>query len=393
MSDITNVQQRPDLTDVELARDVEPLLMTEISKLPITSMIMFDNANSAFNHKHEWFDDHITQNTSTLTADISAHAASATGLTITVASSAFFKVGDTVFVNELAPAYRVTAIPNGTTLTVDEIRGVALASGAGNGKTIRFTRGALEKSVYTDFRGARAGTQEYNYTQIFRENVEVSWHLQAASRRNGIYTIDDLWENAIQNQMRQIAWEFYQAATIGVRQNRAANSDIGMMGGLREFLDPVAGGGNVVTASGQISMDYINEVVEMIFEDVTDLNGLIIVVPTGISKQISQFDANNIRYNNPGPNNVRGLNVSTIIPDISGSPGLPLLIDQNMPTNEVWFLRPENIRITPFDVFTMRVYEQPTQGTTARQGFIYGEYTQVVRNGKTSMGMIKNLTT
>src|SRR3972149_3324340 len=141
---ISNVQQRPDLTAVETARDVEPILESILTKYPVTQLLVVNGGQTAYQNKHEWFDDQITQATATLTADIAAHAASATGLAMIVDSTTNFRVGDQLFVDLMTQVYQITAVTNATDLVVSEIRGVALGTGIGTGNTVRYTRGVLE---------------------------------------------------------------------------------------------------------------------------------------------------------------------------------------------------------------------------------------------------------
>ena len=104
---LTDVQQYPTLTSTELVRDVEPFLDLILKNYPVMSLLTV-GGTPCVNHTHEWFDDIIEQQTTTLTANITAHAASATGITITLTDSSIFQVGDQVYIETLDPIYEVT---------------------------------------------------------------------------------------------------------------------------------------------------------------------------------------------------------------------------------------------------------------------------------------------
>lgn len=389
MADL-NVQQRPDISDDHIIRDVSSLFDVILTKFPVTELLVGNEIGVAGQNKHEWFDDQIVQKTSILTADIAAHSGSGTALTITVADTGNFLINDQVGVETLDPVYSVTAIPDGTTLTVSVINGVALADPAGDTEVIKFNRGQLELTDFGTFQGARLGTQVENFTQIFRENVQISWHAQKVAKRQGIYDSSDLFANAVQQEMNNLAWELYQAVTTGIGVQRTTTSTIGFMKGIPSFLD--VGGGNVVTASGTLTLDLLNEAAKLIYDDMNDLSQIVIVAGTQQGQKFQALDANAVRYNDPQPTRAVGANVATFIPNISGSNGIPITIDPNLRKDQIWFLDRSRMQLMSFDNDTLKLFEQSTTGTTANQGFLYGEYTLQVRNGAQAHGLIKNLT-
>jgi hypothetical protein len=389
----TNVGQRPDIDSDYIVRDVEPALSLIRTKRPINEIIPIRTDPRAIQHTHEWFDQIISQNTTTLTANITAHLALATGITITLADSSIFTVGDQVTVGNLKPVYQVTAIPGGgVTLTVSEIRNVALASDAGNGDTAKFNRGQLERTAYSTFEGADLGTKVINYTQIFRKDVEISWHAQEMSQMNGLYTTsyDDLLATAVEQRLMDIEWELYEAITRGVKVNRASTSTIGMMGGVREFID--VSGGNVTTASGILTLSDLDDTSSLIYDDTSDLSNLVLVMPPGQNQTMASLETNRIRYVDPQPTYSVGVNTASYIPNLGGSNGIPIILDANMPQDEIWFLDRSRIYLIPFGSRSIALFRDQTPGTTARQSFIYGEMTLVVRNGAQAHGIIKGLT-
>jgi len=385
-----NIQQWPETPAESRVRDVEPLLESILTKFPVTELLVVNGGQRATQNRHEWFDDQITEKGSVLTADITAHAANATGVSITVSSTANFLVADQVFIDTLSPVYQITAIPDGVTLTVTEIRGVALGSTSGNGLNITCSRAALELSSYSNFQGARLGTQVYNFTHIFRANCQLTEEEEEAARMGSIYTQTNLWQNAQARALEQLAWKMYRQITTGVAIERTGTSIHGMLGGVRQFID--VPGGNVVAASGALTITHLNTAAQYIFEDTGDLSNIAIIVPTAQSQAIAAFDANSRRYIDPGTNTATGVNTSVFIPNISNTPPLPIYIDQNLPRNEIWFIDRRRLQLIPFGSQTMRFREERTPGVTALQGFFTGTYTLVVRNGATAHGIINNLT-
>ena len=387
----TNIQQFPSISSSYIVRDVEPMLSLIRTKRPINEIIPIKTGSFAKNHKHEWYDQVISQKTTTLSANITAHAASATGISITVADSSIFTVGDQVLVGTLKPIYKVTAIPDATHITCTEVRGVALAANAGNGMTAKYNRGVIELSSYGTFQGADLGDQVYNYTQIFREDLQVSWHAQSFSTMNGIYPDEfkDLKAAALEQAVMNWEWELYEAITRGVRVQRSGTTVIGMMGGIREFIDVT--GGNVTTASGTLTLSDLDDTSKLIYDDMSDLSNIVLVMPPEQNQILASLDSTRIRYMDPQPTRMVGINVAGYVPNIGGSNGIDIILDANMPKDEIWFLDRSKIYLIPFNGWTLKHYEQNTPGTTADQSFIYGEYTMVVRNGAQAHGLIKNL--
>lgn len=388
MSAVTDVQRYTDLSSTELVRDVEPLLSLILTKFPIMQYIPMGGTPAA-QHEHEWFDDQIVQRTSTLTANITAHLALATGITISVADGTIFKVNDQVTIDEIRSVYEITSIATND-LTCTEIRDIALASDAGNTKTIKYNRAVNEITKYDDvgFEGARIGANIKNFTQIFRFDAQVSESEQESARLGGVYTSQDLYSNAVARGFETIAWEFYQAAILGIGQKRTGSVN-GFMKGIREFID--VSGGNVEVASGALTLALLNSLSEKIYDDMSALDQLIMVLSTKQNQTLANLDATAIRYNDPQPARAIGNNVAAFIPNISGSNGINVLVDPNLPPDEVWFLDTSRIGMIPLGSRTFKLNNAQTPGTTALQGFIEGEYTLKVRNGSQAHGIIRGL--
>jgi hypothetical protein len=386
----TDVIQWTQLDDTYKIRDVDDLLMAIFVNRPVMQYIPF-SGDRARQHKHEWFDEKVQQKTTTLTANITAHAALATGITVTVADGSIFVVGDQLIVDTLQPVYEITNIATNT-LTVKEIRNVALAANAGNAQTARFTRGQTEITAYGTTEGADHGDPEYNYTQIFRKDVEVSRHLQENSQMNMIYGMGapDEFTLALNRRLLDVSWQIENAAKFGVRNPRATTTDLGHMGGIRSFID--VSGGNVITASGALTLDLLNQCSELIYNDVQAFDNLVMVMHTKQNKVLATLDSNLVTYNDPSPTKPLGYNIPTYVPDIAGSGGIPILIDPNMPTNEVWFIDRTKLSLMAFGNSNIAVFREPQPGRTSFMAYIYGELTLKIRNPKEAFGIIKNLT-
>jgi hypothetical protein len=390
MPDTFNVEQQPQVPSDNRNRTVSQILSVHwVRQANLAQLIAIDGTPIG-GPKWEWFDKTMQESFTLLTANILAHAASAAGLTITVADSSIFQVGDQVFVDTLQPAYQVTAIPNGTTLTVTEIRGVALGADAGNGERAVINRGRLEKTSAANQIGAHLGVKKQNFTQIFRSDYEVTRHAQIYSQRGGIYTETDLVVNAKDEAMKDFVYQLYHAATKGVGIERTATNVSGYMAGVRQFIDVV--GGNVQDAAATaLDADKINDMIAEIFNDsAMDIMSLAIAMSPIQSRKLSTLDASKVAINDPRDNRVVGNNVASWIGDISGVGAIPIFTDQNMPSNEVWFLNRDKIRMRPFEVVSDNPI--PEDGTTSIKGYLYGEYTLEVRDGELAHGIIKGLT-
>lgn len=396
---LDNVQQYPEVVAPYFVRDVEQLVSVILTKFPIMNYIPLGGGAPILRNTHEWFDDQITQQTDTLAANVTAHAASATGLSITVTDDTIFIIGDQLLIGTFKPVYQVTAKPGSNVLTCNEIRGVALASDAGNGDVVKYNRAVKELTNYSDsdregFKGARLGTQAENFTQMFRKDIQVSEHEIKSARATGIYGLTperDLWANAEARALETIAWELYEAATLGIGIARTTTSTIGFMNGLRQYID--VSGGNVISSSGALTTTQLDNCTRLIFDDMSDLSQLVLVMPTGQNQALKALDPNSITYNDPQPTRMVGFNVGTYIPNIANSRGIPIIVEQNMPIDEVWLIDRSRVRLAAFFESVMRTVRANSPGTTAMRGYVEGEYTLVVRNGAQAFGVIKGLAT
>ena len=363
--------------------------------MPLTSWLQ--EGPPTLHHKHEWSEEVIAEITGTLGANIPNHAASAAGVTITVASTDPFRVGDQIYVDGVSAAYQITAITPSTTLTVTEIRAVAVSSDASNGASIRINRGIIEKSIPTDQSGHTFPDNEYNFTQIFRKDVEVSTNQQLVSQAGGFYpvSIDDSLSRASDQWLHWITYQMYRAIHEGVRIERTSSVSRGYMGGLHFWLNQV--GGNLVSASGALTQANLDSAAGLIYDDVGTTDGLIMLVPTFQAKAISALlsDTAVMRHVDifNSTNHPIGTSVASYQPNITGLSAIPIVVDQNMPASKIYILDTRKISLHPFQTETWRLEQYQTPGAKARSAFIYGEYTLKVKNAKYAHAVISGLNT
>lgn len=387
----TDVQRYSDLSSTDINRSVHDFLSVLVKNYPIMEMVNFQTDRVAVGHKFEWFDQLFSQRKTNVSTDITAHAANATGISVEVDDYTIFKIGDQLRIEGLEPIYQITATPASSTLTCKEVRGIALGSDAGSGAMVKFDRGELEITSYDDdnFEGADFGDNYYNYTQIFRRDIQVSESAIDSALKGGVYTVNDLVSLATEQQLKRVAWQMYEAVTRGVKTERTGSTIRGMMGGIREFIN--ISGGNVLSSSGAITLDKLNTAVGYVYDDAADLSNLVMVIPTHHNKTLATLDSNYFRYIDPADARSIGSNVTRYIPDIAQSGGIPIIVDPNMPKSEVWFVDRSQIFMVP--KIMMEVRDAPTPGTTALRKYLFGEYTLMVRHGKTMHACIKGLDT
>ena len=219
---------------------------------------------------------------------------------------------------------------------------------------MKYNRSVNEITAYGDvgFEGAELGDNIKNFTQIFRYDAQVSESQQESARRGGVYTTQDLYSNAVTRGFEVIAWEFYQAAILGIGQKRTGSVN-GFMKGIREFIDVTDG--NVEVASGALTLELLNSLSEQVYDDMSALDQLVMVLSTKQNQVLAGLDANAVRYNDPQPTRAIGSNVAEFIPNISGSNGISVLVDPNLPPDEVWFLDTSRISMIPLGSRTFNI--------------------------------------
>lgn len=385
----TNIRQFSQLDAGFKGVDIEALIALIWSGFPLGQYIPFSASIKALNHKHLWYDQVYSRESTTLTGNISSHLASATGITINVADSSIATTGDRVTVDGLDPVYEITAVPGGTSFTVKEVAGIALSVGAGSGSRLVATRGEIEQTEYGTFKGADLATQYHNFTQIFRRDISVSRHAIKEAQAGQVYSVQDLFGQASAQQAKQLAAQLYTASLRGVKQERTSDAIKGYMGGVRSFVD--IAGGNVLSSSGALTMAKLNTVAGYIYDDMNMLSDLIIVMHPSQNKVMSTFDSNLFHYNDPGINRAVGTNANQYVADIAGSQPINIVIDPQLDPSIVLFLDPSKMYLIPFQDENFRIIEENTPGVTAERAYIYGEYTLVVRNGQQAHGIIKGL--
>ena len=387
----TNLQQYPEVTggvNGFIQRDVDRQLSIIMQNSANLMQLIQMSGERARSNKFEWQDQLIAESSTSLTANIAIHAASAAGITIAVVNSGIFLVGDVIFVDGLQPAYQITAIPDGVSVTATEIRGVALGAAAGNGRKAKFTRGQLEITTTNNAKGADFGVMKNNFTQIFRRDMEVS-HEMSRQAANGIFFGQaNVYDSALQNALKDITHDLYNAVTRGVGLERTGTGVAGRMNGIRQYID-VAGGNVTDAAAAAIDAAKINTILSAIYDKVSDLSNLVLVMSAGQSRKLNALDAGLVRLNDQHQNSLVGRNISGFVSDISGAADIPIILDSNMDPAEIWILDRSKLSLVPFS--DVAVVPSNTPGKTADSAYAIGTYTIMVRHGEEAHGIIKNL--
>lgn len=157
----------------EIAEDVSDLVSLASPYETALLDVLGDPARPARSTVHEWLEDSLLPNSSTINDSTYTNVLTDTTFVITHVDR--FRVGDLIRIEGATEVMLVTAVDTGSsTLTVTRGYGASAASSLSNGaKVIILANAALEGA---DAAAARftARSRRTNYTQIFSSTVEVS---------------------------------------------------------------------------------------------------------------------------------------------------------------------------------------------------------------------------
>lgn len=307
--------------------------------------------------KVQWFEDALPP----LTCGLGAAVTSTTQTTVTLASGAGWAVlvGDVVQVDS---EYMWVSGRSGDNLTVTRgFWGSTAATHASTATVTRVTNANLEGSVNLTT-GASVPTQNYNYTQIFRDVISVS-NTEALQSR---YGIPDVLAYRTALKTKDLMRMIEIAAFTGVRNVGGANAPR-TMGGLGTFITT----NTVSMSNAYITEAAINKVFRMIYEACGEPPNLIVCAP--LTGQTIDELWKSYLHVQPSQDTI-GLTVRRITTRFGDA---EVLVSPFCPADKAYILNSKEVGFLEF---------RPLKGTQlgARGDLtewqLVGEYTLVVRN-------------
>ena len=231
-------------------------------------------------------------------------------------------------------------------------------------------------------------SQEYNYTQIFEEVVELS---DTAINSMTYGNVTDI-QNQLKQAMYKIEQKMSEQAVYGRRVARTGSTvwTRGSFGWIQQFID--VSGWNVVDASAAaITATLINNLWEEIKKDGWSFDA--IMCNFNQARKISWFNSSG---NNPmiARNEVTaGSYVMNFVSDLPVAGWLVsrIIVDEKIPNNQVYLVDTNRIALVPMKNREMSMVDWTVNGQDGATAILRWEYTLVVKDAKYSHGILKNL--
>ena len=231
-------------------------------------------------------------------------------------------------------------------------------------------------------------TQEYNYTQIFEEVVELSDTALKSLTYGDVTTI----ETQLRQAYYKIEQKMSEQAVYGRRVQRTGSTTgtKGSFGGIQSFIDVITG--NVVDASAAaITPTLINNLGEEIKKDGGSFNA--IICNYNQARKISAFNTSGSNPLITRSETTAGSYVTSFVSDLPIAGGLVsrIIVDEKIPNNQVYLVDTNRIALVPMAERGLRMVDGTVAGQDGQTAILRGEYTLVVKDAKYSHGVLKNL--
>lgn len=405
-----DLQTSPEYSAIHI-RSVLEVFETIVAKRPtVSSLIQFvqDENQYATLHKYEWLEHKRTPLSWTVNA---TSATSSTALVFV--STSGVKAGDILGFKSATGAsksvrVKVSSVTNATTLVIERITSSAFPDVALVATDVAYLISrAKNESSTADAATNEKPVAKYNYTQIFRRDIQLSrtvlqskvYGLKSLSPADKREAIQNLLDFQVEAQLQAIAYELNQSLIDGFREARVDGGDNGSFGGIREFLKENAS--SVYDASSaSVSQTILNNAINQVAENGGDTTSLTVMLchPTQ-ARLISAF---NVAGNNPviqRGDNVAGSYVVQYQSDLSGSNGgalTQIVVDRNFPEDEIAIINPNNMRIVPMEPLSVVETTRIDNGVIAddldgRKWKLVGEMTFEFKNYADEAIIIENL--
>ena len=294
---------------IDMAPDIAMLdpdtsqFMTILQRLP---------SKVATQVKVNWLEDQLFPNYSSFAASATS---AATTFSVATGEGAYFRAGDIVYVESTGEKAIVSSITNDD-LTVARALGGTAAVSAATGVGLLIVGNASRQGADTGTLKATVRVLQYNYSQIFR----MPWGFTGTEAEVELYGADDP-ERETAKKTIEHKRQLELAVWLGARSfSSAANSSLGTMGGVKEFLST-----NVFTAFGAVSLTGIDAKLEQIYQH-GSLNKVAFVGPIAARGLSNAFATNWVRAR--PDDNVYGAKVNAFLNGSYGA-SLPIIVKRD----------------------------------------------------------------
>lgn len=357
-------------------RDLSDILSTVVAQ-DSRIIQLFPVRGAAKSRKHEWLEDQISGDRCTVNG-----AVSESKVPMSAGDLAKLAVGTLFHVDDDAALFKVTAIDtsaNKATVTRVGANGSETSMPSNGDVLVLVSTPMPEGSTSGENKIHQSGV-EYNYTQIFRKEVELS----DTAIKIDVYGI----ENSIQYQtalrMGDFVRDLNQVALFGIPAQPQAGTN-GMAGGLFYFGTQV--GGLSIDASG-VAFDsfLVNDAAQA----VSGQGGTPSVIICGIGQaRVLSADMRNHVTIVQGDES-RGTFVANVINDVTGGI-IRIFADKSIPDTQAFVVDPSGFGLVPLTGRAVWDEDTTPAGFDGIRRTILGEYTLEFKNAKQRLCWIKGL--
>lgn len=346
----TLVQTLAELTDVQTFEQlIDEAFLIILQDTPNTSWMGLGGAVDGDEDAKVVFTDETRTET---TGTLDNNYATVDSL-LTVVDSSVFRVGDVVLIdghldlNQIQLKFRVTAIPDGTTLTVgsDPINGTDTLL-VSTGQSIRRTGSIPDNHIPDTFSKLQEPEKYVNFIQWMEESLDLGKKAQMTIGAGLAYSIPDGIARSIEQRLYAMQYQVYNAVMNGVGQ--AETTSLGAtMSGLLDFIQ-TASLANRIDVNGALTETVLNDLMQKLVDlGLPNSAQLTFIASVKQARVISALRDAKVQYSDTGGNQNLGTNVQTYVTEIAGWANLQIVIDRNLPENLALLIAPQFIKFRP----------------------------------------------
>lgn len=362
-----------DLLNVK--RDLSDILSTLIAQSP-SFISLFPTAGTATNTKHEWLEDQIVGRT------ITAVSVASGVVTVSAADAAKVKVGTQLVIEGDSALFGVTAV-SGTSVTVSRLaaNGSQTTTPKAN-DVLKIIAAPVEEGSTSGDKFFHQGGTDYNYTQIFRKEVELS---RTAINTN-VYGLENALTRQTELAMQEVIRDLNNAALFGPRIQRTSSAN-GSAGGLYYFGTQTGGLSVALQTAAAFSPKIVNDAAA----EIVNAGGIPSVILCGMGQARVLSAAMKDKVIIDPANRQRGTYVTQVVNDLTG--GLMTIIaEPGIPDTEAFVIDPTGFALVPLANSALGDEDTTPNGFDGIRRTILGEMTFEFKNAKQRICRISNLT-
>lgn len=332
----------------QVIADVSDILSVALVKVPTLNWLKFAGPQISGNEfgQFEWTERVREEETGTLSLTYT----SASGL-MKVTDSSIFLVNDIVYIedhldaDDITPIFRVTAIPDGTTISVTLLNGTDTTFVLATPPQVIFRQNPIPDLATAGTGGIAEPVIKNNYLQMFQDDIEIGGKAQRLTDSGRVKGLPDALAEGFTDTIHAIARQIENAIWFGFPSAESkANARGSSMGGINFYVNTASNDNRINAGANPVTEDDLNSAMRQAYNNGLPLGDEVIMfVSPDNADVIGSLRTDKIRM--VQEDDRIGQQISVFVPSAIGARPIQIITDHKQRNDKIFLLARDNVQL------------------------------------------------